>query len=120
MRLPTVVLLGARKPQCEAKVPFQEILPLRLKERVSGKSDSQEDVACLQEMAILLACMKNNDMAEPMCSKEIGTFRSCYKGFLDRKSATKKAQSKGILTPGSDLNYKQINKLLKRHPNPKF
>lgn len=42
MRIPTAVYLAkkARTPQSEATVPFQEILPLRLKNTVSGKADS--------------------------------------------------------------------------------
>lgn len=118
MRLPTV-LLKARTPQSEKTVPFQAILPLRLKGQVSGKSDSQAEVACLQEIAVLLACMKASDFSETICAKEIGVFKSCYKSFLDRKTEAKKAQSSGILTPGMNLNYKQLNKLMKKYPSPK-
>ena len=31
-----------RKPQPENKVPFQEILPMKLKDRVSGKFDKNK------------------------------------------------------------------------------
>jgi predicted hydrocarbon binding protein len=109
----------ARDPQNINKVKFQEILPLKLKNSVSGKSDSESNVACLQEMTILLACMKKNDFNEPLCNKEIGTFQNCYTSFLDKSFAMKKTQNKGILTPGKNLNYKQLNKFLKLHPNPK-
>lgn len=118
MRLPTV-LLKARSPQSEKLVPFQAILPMRLKGQVSGKSNSQAEVACLQEIAVLLACMKAADFSETICAKEIGVFKTCYKSFLDHKTATKKAQESGNLTPGANLNYKQLNKLMKKYPGPK-
>lgn len=33
---------GGRSPQPEDKVPLQEIMPLKLKDRVSGKSDKSK------------------------------------------------------------------------------
>lgn len=119
MKLPTVLLTSARLPQCETKVPFQEILALKLKNRVSGKADSENSVSCLQEMAVFFACMKNNDFNESMCSKEIGTFQKCYKTFLDNKSAAKIVQNQGTLKAGKDLNSRQINMLFKKFPHPK-
>lgn len=110
-------LLRARTPQNEAAVPFQEILPLKLKNSVSGKGDKTNDVACMQEMSILFACLKNNDFNESLCNKEVTTFNKCYKTFLDKKQVTKITQSKGILTPGKDLNFKQVNKILKKYPH---
>lgn len=119
MKIPTVLLGAARLPQCETKVPFQEILALKLKNRVSGKTDSDSQVSCLQEMAVFFACMKNNDFNESLCNKEIGSFQKCYKIFLDNKSAAKIVQSQGTLKAGRDLNSRQINMLFKKFPNPK-
>ncbi|XP_013102407.2 small ribosomal subunit protein mS37 [Stomoxys calcitrans] len=120
MRIPTAVYMAkkARTPQSEASVPFQEILPLRLKNTVSGKADSGSDVACLQEMTVLFACLKDNDFAEKMCNKEISQFKKCYKVYMDRKTAAKETINKGIITPGKELNYKQLNKYMRRYPNP--
>ncbi|XP_052867298.1 uncharacterized protein LOC128273391 [Anopheles cruzii] len=109
-------LLRIRKPQNESDVPFQEMLPLRLKNHVSGKTDKTSDVACLQEMAILFSCMKTNDFNESLCTKEVGSFQRCYKGFLDKKTLKKETSSKGMLVAGKDLNYKQLNKVLKKYP----
>lgn len=45
MRIFTSLLAGVgRRPQNEAAVPFQEMLPLKLKNSVSGKTDSQKEV----------------------------------------------------------------------------
>ncbi|KAM7343892.1 small ribosomal subunit protein mS37 [Cochliomyia hominivorax] len=121
MRVPTAVYAAkhkARAPQNEAAVPFQEILPLRLKNSVSGKADSGSDVACLQEMTVLFACLKDNDFVEKFCSKEISQFQRCYKVFMDRKAAAKATINQGIVTPGNNLNYKQLNKYMRRFPNP--
>ncbi|PSN54693.1 hypothetical protein C0J52_01075 [Blattella germanica] len=75
------------------------------------------DVACLQEMAIMFACFKNNDFNQELCSKEIGTFQKCYKTFLDDKQIRKNEEQKGIITPGDkNLSSKQLNKYLKRFP----
>jgi len=60
MRVPGALYAArGRAPQNEKDVPFQEILPLRLKNSVSGKADSGNDVACLQEMGVLFACLKD-------------------------------------------------------------
>ncbi|XP_037926659.1 coiled-coil-helix-coiled-coil-helix domain-containing protein 1 [Hermetia illucens] len=118
MRFASALLANARAPQRESIVPFQEILPLRLKNRVSGKADSQTEVACLQEMTILFTCLKENDFQESLCSKEVQTFNKCYKTFMDTSFQAKKVDSQGAVKPGKDLNYKQLNKYMRRYPNP--
>ncbi|XP_018786800.1 PREDICTED: coiled-coil-helix-coiled-coil-helix domain-containing protein 1 [Bactrocera latifrons] len=122
MRVPTAVFAyknrDARAPQKEHTVPFQEILPLRLKNRVSGKADSSSDVACLQEMGVLFACLKDNEFVEKYCNKEIHQFQKCYKFYADSKFEAKKTVNQGIITPGKNLNYKQLNKYMRRFPNP--
>lgn len=121
MRVPTCVYAAkhkARAPQNETAVPFQEILPLRLKNSVSGKADSGSDVACLQEMTVLFACLKDNEFVEKFCSKEISQFKKCYKVYMDRKATAKETINQGIVTPGNNLNYKQLNKYMRRFPNP--
>lgn len=118
MKLPTTLLYSARTPQNQNAVPFQEILPLRLKNRVSGKSNSTSEVACLQEMAILFACLKDNEFVERFCSKEIANFQGCYKNFLDKNYKAKQTENQGVVAPGKNLNYKQLNKYLRKYPNP--
>lgn len=115
----TIWAAVGRRPQNEAAVPFQEILPLKLKNSVSGKSDSQKEVACLQEMSVLFACLKTNDFVEATCAKEMGTFKKCYKVHIDKELAMKKSKLKNVANPGKDLTYKQLNKFMKLYPNPK-
>uniref|UniRef100_U5EG08 CHCH domain-containing protein n=1 Tax=Corethrella appendiculata TaxID=1370023 RepID=U5EG08_9DIPT len=115
----TPTLLKARSFQSEKIVPFQEILPLALKGKVSGKVDKAANVACLQEMAVLFACLKKNEFDESLCPKEISTFKNCYQIFVDSESAKKVIQQKNIIAPGRDLNSRQLNKYLKNYPNVK-
>ncbi|XP_069680864.1 small ribosomal subunit protein mS37 [Periplaneta americana] len=116
MRLFSQLKIPARSPQKEP-VPFQEILPLRLKKSVSGKGDKTSDVACLYEMSLMFACFKNNDFNQALCSKEISNFQGCYKDYMDKKRIKKDREQKGILVPGEKkLSHKQLNVLLSKHP----
>jgi hypothetical protein len=67
-------------------------------------------------MTILFACLKDNEFNQSLCAKEIDTLKCCYKNFLDDKQLKKATQSKGIVVPGKELNYKQLNKVLKMYP----
>ena len=67
-------------------------------------------------MTVLFACLKNSEFNQSLCSKEIGSLKGCYKTFLDSEQVKKATQSKGIVVPGKDLNYKQLNKVLKNYP----
>lgn len=119
MRVPTAVLQrNARRPQKVDQVPFQELLPLRLRNHVSGKSNRSNEVSCLQEMTQMFACLKTNEFAENLCGKEISSFQKCYKFHIDKAFDAKKTENQGILKPGKDLNYKQLNKYLRNYPNP--
>lgn len=105
-----------RKPQQEP-VPFQPILPLKLRNFVSGKGEKASDVCCLHEMSVLFACFKKNDFNQQFCSKEIENFQKCYVTTLNEKRLKKERESKGILNPGSKkLSYKQLNQFLKAYP----
>lgn len=119
MRLTGLASLPARFNQQEP-VPFQEILPLKLKQRVSGKGDKTSEVVCIHEMSVLFACLKTNDFNQAMCSKEISGFQKCYNTALHNKQIKKEQQLKGILTPGQkNLTHSQVNKLLRQYPNLK-
>lgn len=101
-------------------VPFQEILPLKLKPVVSGKGEKSSDVCCIYEMSVMLSCFKDNDFDQSLCSKEIDMFKTCYKNHMETKRGKKAKEAKGILTPGEkSLSHKQINMLLRQFPNHK-
>lgn len=98
-------------------VPFQEILPLKLKNRVSGKGDNLSEVCCLHEMSVLFACFKTHDFAQSPCSKEMESFQKCYLAHLEKVRIRKEREAKGILTPGErKMSHKQVNLLLKNFP----
>lgn len=115
MRLTPVVLKRGWFPP--EKVQFQELLPLKLKNSVSGKSGKTNDLACIQEMTILFACLKKNNFNQQVCSNEINVFQKCYKDFTDEKIARKDLDRKGIISAGSkNLNHKQVSQLLSKYP----
>ncbi|XP_017768519.1 PREDICTED: coiled-coil-helix-coiled-coil-helix domain-containing protein 1 [Nicrophorus vespilloides] len=111
-------LLAARGARKETSVPYQEILPLKLKQRVSGKGDNSSDVCCIQEMSLMLACFKLNEFDQSLCSKEVQNFSKCYQGHLQTKQKQKEMDEKGILRMGErNLSHKQLNKYLRKFPN---
>lgn len=118
MRIATSLL--AARGNAKEPVPFQEILPLKLKAAVSGKGDKTSEVCCLYEMSVLFACLKTNEFSQSLCSKEIEGFQKCYYKNLNDKQLKKEREAKGMLIPGDKkLSHKQVNKLLQMFPNVK-
>ncbi|KAL7300571.1 hypothetical protein TKK_0006565 [Trichogramma kaykai] len=106
-----------RKPQPPDATVFQAILPLKLKDRVSGKHDKSKAGDCLYEMSLVIACLKENDYENKLCQKEVSAFNGCYKKYLKETAESKAAQQKGILVPGDrNMTRKQISRLLKIRP----
>jgi len=108
-----------RRTQFLPKIPFKEIAPLALRNEVSGKGSKGADVTCLQEMAVMFACMKNNDFKEVKCSPEIETFMTCYNQHTADKTLQKKRELSGEVVVGRNprnLTTTQINGLLQRFP----
>ncbi|XP_023939302.1 uncharacterized protein LOC112046760 [Bicyclus anynana] len=107
---------NARRPQREP-VPFQMLLPLRLKKTVSGKGDKVKEAACMQEMAVMFACFKKAEFDQQQCLKEVSSFQSCYKDYNERAKLQREQGRKGILVPGEkNLTHRQLNQLLKSFP----
>ncbi|XP_076259977.1 small ribosomal subunit protein mS37 [Rhynchophorus ferrugineus] len=99
-------------------VAFREILPLKLKQRLSGKSAKGSEVCCLYEMSVVFACLKDHDFNQSLCSKEIEAFQKCYMKNINDVQQKRIREAKGILTPGDkNLTPKQLNILLQRYPN---
>lgn len=102
----------------ENKVEFQELLPLKLKNSVSGKNKKEESNACVQEIMNLLSCLKKTEYDQGPCSKELNSLSNCFK--VHREDYQKELQiiRKGIIIPGSkNLNHRQIGVMLKRFPS---
>ncbi|RZC32499.1 CHCH domain containing protein [Asbolus verrucosus] len=116
MRLAAALFASRGNPK--EPVPFQAILPLQLKRKVSGKGDKTSDVCCIYEMSVLFACFKSNDFNQAPCAKEMEAFQKCYINHLESVKKKKEREAKGILTPGEKkLSHKQINILLEKFPN---
>ncbi|XP_057661732.1 uncharacterized protein LOC130897125 [Diorhabda carinulata] len=91
--------LFVARPIPKEPVPFKELLPLKLKGAVSGKGGKSSDV---------------------VCSKEIESFKKCYKNHLEAKKLKEEKEAKGVLTPGEKkMSHKQLNALLRKFPNIK-
>ncbi|XP_056631915.1 coiled-coil-helix-coiled-coil-helix domain-containing protein 1 [Diorhabda sublineata] len=112
--------LFVARPIPKEPVPFKELLPLKLKGAVSGKGGKSSDVCCIYEMSIMFACFKENEFNQAVCSKEIESFKKCYKNHLDAKKLKEEKEAKGVLTPGEKkMSHKQLNALLRKFPNIK-
>lgn len=117
MRIFSTLMHNGRKVPKEP-VPFQEILPLKLKAGVSGKGAKTSEVCCLYEMSVMFSCFKDNEFQQKMCGKEIEAFQKCYTNHVETKKQRIDKEMKGILTPGEkNLSPKQVNMLLRRYPN---
>lgn len=118
MRTCPSLLKNARLPQSEAKVPFVEILPLKLRNFVSGKGSKTSNVACIQELSVLFACLKTNDFDQSRCAKEVSTLNGCYKTHLDTEFARKAERRRGEVSTGNKLRARQLNVYLRQYPTP--
>lgn len=113
------VLQQFRGPQNINRVPFKALLPLRLRNHVSGKSDRTAEVPCLQELSVLFASMKNNEFNETLCRKEIENVQKAHVAHLNKRFADRETFNRGIVSTGRDLTFRQLNKYLRTFPNPK-
>lgn len=76
--------------------------------------DSQVSVACLQEMSVVFAALKDNDFNEKHCAREIQALQKANIEAMNRAREDKLKNSGQISTIGKDLNSKQLNRYLKK------
>lgn len=101
------------------EVRFEELLPLKLKNKVSGKGDRSKDRACVHEMSIMFACFKKNEFDQSRCSAEIDKFQVCASKYYTDKFKRKQDIREGNISIGKDnLTPREVNYLLKKFPNP--
>lgn len=101
------------------KVIFEELLPLKLKDKVSGKGDRSKERMCVHEMSIMFACFKKNEFDQSRCSTEIDKFQACATKHYADKFKRKKDIREGNISMGKDnLTPREVNYLLKKFPNP--
>lgn len=101
------------------EVKFEELLPLKLKNKVSGKGDRSKERVCVHEMSIMFACFKKNEFDESRCSSEINKFEACVNRSHADKFKRKQDLKEGNISLSKDnLSPREINYLLKKNPNP--
>ncbi|XP_026888842.2 coiled-coil-helix-coiled-coil-helix domain-containing protein 1 isoform X2 [Electrophorus electricus] len=82
--------------------------PLVLKDEVSNRRMKRG------EMSLLMACWKQHEFNNALCSSEVSAFYRC----VENAQTERRNQAKNLaLGQGGRLLPKQANKLLKRHPN---
>ncbi|KAF6214612.1 hypothetical protein GE061_009355 [Apolygus lucorum] len=98
-------------------VIFQELLPMRLKSRVSAKGDRTNNAHCVQEMSVFFACLKKNEFVEKHCGPELAAFQKCITTHEAAQKLKSDVARRGELIPGEkSLSHHQISSLLKKYP----
>ncbi|KAI5704469.1 coiled-coil-helix-coiled-coil-helix domain-containing protein 1 [Diaphorina citri] len=101
----------------ENRVKFDPILPLELKNRVSGKGGDSKKAGCIQEMSMAFSCLKANDFVQTNCAKEIKDFIACADLRRSNKYIKKQEFHKKEISIGDkDLKAWEIDALLKKYP----
>ncbi|XP_053731546.1 coiled-coil-helix-coiled-coil-helix domain-containing protein 1 [Synchiropus splendidus] len=86
--------------------------PLVLKDSVASRKPKKGEATCITEMSVMMACWKQNNFVDSLCSREMNDFYTCVK---EAQAALKTASLKN--TQGSRLSPQQANTLLHRFPN---
>ncbi|KAG7200011.1 hypothetical protein KM043_014432 [Ampulex compressa] len=117
MRLTSCCLKRGRAPQSEKTVPFKEMLPLKLRNFVSGKAQQTTKTTCLYEMGMLFACFQEKQFDNRNCTTEVKNFQNCYSKYLSDSKIEKAAQRSLVPIPGQkNLTHKQISYILHQYP----
>lgn len=83
---------------------------------MSGKVDTQKQVACLHEMSVLFASLKDNEFNEKSCKKEIEQLKLANIAAMNKAREDKMKNAGQIATTGYNLNPNQINRYLRKFP----
>ncbi|XP_053476118.1 coiled-coil-helix-coiled-coil-helix domain-containing protein 1 [Ictalurus furcatus] len=87
---------------------------LALKDEVANRKPKKGEASCVTEMALVMACWKQNDFNTKLCSNELTVFYRC----IEKAQAEARERTKPqTLSQGGRLLPKQATKLLKRYPN---
>lgn len=117
MRLPVPMRPLGRRRQDEKRVELKIMRPLRLRDYVSGRGSGNDNVACIQEMSVMMACFKANEFEQAVCAPEIAKFQNCVTASRQAQMEREEILKKGITVGAKKLNHLQVNKLLKKHPD---
>ncbi|XP_043592586.1 coiled-coil-helix-coiled-coil-helix domain-containing protein 1 isoform X1 [Bombus pyrosoma] len=118
MRLSSIYLKhNPRAAQNVNKVPFYEVMPLKLKNRICGSTIRTLEDKCLYEMTLLFGCWKENNFEDSMCNKEMKNLYECYNKYMKNTAMKKELQRIEIPNPNAkNLTSKQITYLLRMYP----
>ncbi|NP_001290594.1 coiled-coil-helix-coiled-coil-helix domain-containing protein 1 [Esox lucius] len=87
--------------------------PLVLKDEVANRKMNKGEATCVTEMSMMMACWKQNNFVDALCSNEMQSFYKC----VEKAQIAKKGKSEQhTIGQGGRLAPKQVNTLLKRHP----
>lgn len=95
MRLVFALMKKARQPQNVNIVPFKAVLPMKIRNHVSGKSDRQKAAPCIQELTVLFAKLKEHEFNDELCAKETAVLREANREYLTTRYES-------ITSPGGD------------------
>lgn len=87
--------------------------PLSLRDAVANRRPHKGEATCITEMSVMMACWKQNNFVEDLCSNEIQAFYSCV--HKAQAALTNKSDLTGL--EAGRLLPKQATTLLKRYPN---
>ncbi|KAF5405840.1 Coiled-coil-helix-coiled-coil-helix domain-containing protein 1 [Paragonimus heterotremus] len=97
-----------------------------LKNKVSGKDEKAPRAVCVEEMMLMLNCLKTNDFDEKPCTKLIDTFNNCVQMAERQRRKNKELRKTGAFESSEDIDAtskrlpaSQVTKLLQRFPEPK-
>ncbi|KAF8567614.1 Coiled-coil-helix-coiled-coil-helix domain-containing protein 1 [Paragonimus westermani] len=97
-----------------------------LKNKVSGKDEKEPRAVCVEEMMLMLNCLKTNDFDEKPCTQLIDTFNHCVQMAERQRRNNKELRKAGAFESSEDIDTtskrlpaSQVTKLLQRFPEPK-
>ncbi|KAM9803926.1 small ribosomal subunit protein mS37 [Neosynchiropus ocellatus] len=87
--------------------------PLVLKDYVASRKPKKGEATCITEMSVMMACWKENNFVDSLCSQEMNDFYTCVKEAQAALRTESLKNTQGRLSP------QQANTLLLRFPNPR-
>ncbi|XP_078129661.1 small ribosomal subunit protein mS37 [Sander vitreus] len=87
--------------------------PLVLRDAVANRKLKKGEATCIIEMSVMMACWKQNNFVDGLCSSEINAFYTC----VNKAQAAMKNKSEQSSLQGGRLHPKQATALLRRYPN---
>ncbi|KAF7234495.1 Coiled coil helix coiled coil helix [Paragonimus skrjabini miyazakii] len=92
----------------------------------STSSDHLLGAVCVEEMMLMLNCLKTNDFDEKPCTQLIDTFNQCVQMAERQRRKNKELRKTGTFESSEDIDAtskrlpaSQVTKLLQRFPEPK-